>query len=290
MISRRSLLAQIPWVLAGCTLIRSASYEGTGKLMIGLVSYGEGVRSIDQYQRFVEYLQSRTKAVIELEPAYNEVKAVEQIERRAWSLVFAPPGLAAIAVSRMQYIPLFSLQGVDNLRSVLLVLQDSPIQRLEDVNGQRVALGQPGSATGYYVPLYDLYGTTPREVRIAPTPQAVLEGVTKAEVEVGAVAKDEFDAYRSQSNGSNLRILHTSRRLPSGAVLMSPHVEGKQQALIRQAMNEALPAIAQEAGYVPNAAPPDYKTLISFIEKVKPIEARIHEQPAPLYQTRDPAI
>lgn len=171
-----------------------------------------------------------------------------------------------------------------NLSSVLVVLKNSPIQKLTDLNGKSVALGQPGSATGYYVPLYDLYGTSMSEIRIAPTPETVLEWVAKREVTAGALAKNELEQYRSKFANTEFRILHASRRIPPGAVLISPEVERNQQRSIEQVMNEATPAIAQEAGYITNAPPPDYKTLITFIQKVKPIEARIHEKPAVLYQ------
>ncbi len=270
-------------LLTGCNASNPAESNKLGKLVIGVVAYGEGGRSVDQYEGFINYLESRIKTLIELEPAYNEIKAVEQIQQQKWALVFAPPGLTAIAVSKANYLPIFPRQGVDNLSSVLVVLKSSPIQKLADLNGKSLALGQPGSATGYYVPLYELYGSTLSEIRIAPTPKTVLEWVAKAEVNVGALAKDEFDRYRSEFRDREFRILHTSRRLPSGSVLISPNVERNQQQLIQQAMNEAVPTIAQAADYIPNASPPDYKTLISFIEKVKPIEARIQEKPAPLY-------
>lgn len=285
MISRRLLLAQALLLLGSCTTIKYTQSEKLGKLLIGVVAYGEGVRSITQYQQFISYLQNRTQTLIELEPAYNEVKAVQQIQRQAWSLVFAPPGLAAIAVSRARYLPLFPLQGVSNLRSTLVILKSSPVENLAQLNGKGVALGQPGSATGYYVPLYDLYGTALSEVRIAPTPKTILELIAKQEVTAGALSKDEFDRYRSEFSPVEFRILHTSRRIPAGAVLVSPNVERNQQELISRAMSEAPPALAQAVGYIPNAKAPDYETLISFIEKVKPIEARIHQQPAVLFKT-----
>ncbi|NJP09103.1 MAG: phosphate/phosphite/phosphonate ABC transporter substrate-binding protein [Leptolyngbyaceae cyanobacterium RU_5_1] len=284
MITRRSLLTQALLMLAGCTFAKTTNPNKLGKLVVGVVAYGEGSGSIDRYQRFTQYLEKSLKTIIELEPAYNEVKSVEQIERRIWSLVFASPGLAAIAISKSNYLPLFPLQGVTNLSSVLVVLKNSPIQKLTDLNGKSVALGQPGSATGYYVPLYDLYGTSMSEIRIAPTPETVLEWVAKREVTAGALAKNELEQYRSKFANTEFRILHASRRIPPGAVLISPEVERNQQRSIEQVMNEATPAIAQEAGYITNAPPPDYKTLITFIQKVKPIEARIHEKPAVLYQ------
>jgi len=283
-ISRRLLLLQTLLVLAGCAASQSNRSETLGKLVLGVVAYGEGVRSVDQYQRFIQYLETRIKTLIELEPAYNEVKAVEQIQRQAWSIVFAPPGLAAIAVSKANYLPIFPLEGVDNLSSVLVVQKDSPIRQLTDVTGKVVALEQPGSATGYYVPLYNLYGTSPSEIRIAPTPKTAMEWLAKGEVAVSALAKDEFERYRSEFSPVEFRILYNSRRIPSGSVLISPEVDRNQQRLIQQAMNEAVPTIAQQVGYIPNTPPPDYKTLISFIEKVKPIEARINEKPAPLYK------
>jgi phosphonate transport system substrate-binding protein len=283
MLTRRTLLTQSLVFLGGCVFAQQTP-DPLGRLSIGVVAYGEGVLSLDQYQRFVEYLEKRLKTIVELEPAYNEVKAVDQIQRQNWSLVFASPGLAAIAVAKANYLPLFPLQGVGNLFSVLVVRKDSPIQTLADLNGKSLALGQPGSAAGYYVPLYDLYGTLLSEIRIAPTPTILLEWVANRDVAVGALAKNELDQYRLKVPDTEFRILHTSRRIPSGAVLISPTVERNQQRDIEQAMNEVTPAIAQEARYVPNVPPPDYKTLITFIDKVKPIEARIREKPAPLYQ------
>lgn len=282
--TRRTLLTQSLLFLGGCAVTQQPVTNSLGKLAIGAVAYGEGARSLDQYQRFVEYLEKRLKTIVELEPAFNEVKAMEQIQRQNWSLVFAPSGLAAIAVAKANYLPLFPLQGVSNLFSVLVVRRDSPIRSLADLNGKSLALGQPGSATGYYVPLYDLYGTLLSEIRIAPTPQTILTWVANRDVAVGALAKDELDQHRLKIPDTEFRILHTSRRIPSGAVLISPTVERNQQRDIETAMSDATPAIAQEAGYVPNAPPPDYKTLITFIDKVKPIESRIHEKPAPLYQ------
>lgn len=284
-LSSRALLVQgMIGLVSACNGRDSSTATKLDRLTVGVVAYGEGVKSIDQYQPFLDYLQTQTQMLAELEPAYNEVKAVEQLQRQAWSLAFAPPGLAAIALSRAQYLPLFPLEGVNNLSSVLVVRDDSPIQQLSDVNKRIVALGQPGSATGYYVPLYELYGTTPSEVKIAATPATVIEWIANQEADLGALAKDEFDQLRSQFSPTTFRIVRASRRIPSGSVLISPAIDRNQQDVIQKAMSEVLPTIAQQVGYIPNAAPPDYKTLIEFIDKVKPIEAHVNEKPARLYE------
>lgn len=283
MTPRRLFLAQILLLLVSCTRSKSTQIS-LKKLIVGVVAYGEGLQSVEQYQSFIDYLETQTKTLIELEPAYNEVQAINQIQRQAWSLVFAPPGLAAIAISKANYIPLFPLQGRNNRRSVIVVLKANSIENLADLNGKIIALGQPGSATGYYVPLYTLYGTTPAEVRISPTPKTTLNWLDKGEVAAGALSEDEFNRYQTEFSPNRFKVLTTSLRVPSGSVLISPSVEPSQRQVIQQIMSAALPEMVQQAGYIPEVKPPEYKTLITFIEKVKPIEARIHQKPAPLYR------
>ena len=137
MISRRLLLVQAILLLAGCSSGNSSSDPTLRKLMIGIVSYGEENLSIERFNRFVNYIGNQTKSLVELEPAYNEIKAIEQINRQAWDLVFAPPGLAAIAISKARYLPLFPLRSATNLLlSVLVVLKESKIKQLSDYQNQ----------------------------------------------------------------------------------------------------------------------------------------------------------
>jgi phosphonate transport system substrate-binding protein len=165
-ISRRWFLGLL--LLSACSA-KSAANRG-GSFTVGAVSYGEGSKALDRYDRFKRYLSERTGSVVEFEPAFNENKALERIQNRAWTLVFAPPGLAAIAISRYQYTPLFPLAGVQNLRSVFVVREDSDIQKVAAIAGKSVALGQPGSATGYYLPLFNVYGLALSELVLSPTP------------------------------------------------------------------------------------------------------------------------
>lgn len=283
-IYRFLLMVSTLLVAVSCTRSTPTSSGATEKLTVGVVTYGEGAKSVEQYADFVAYLGTKTQTLVELEPAFNERKALDEIERQGWGVVFAPPGLAAIAIAKARYQPLFPLQGVNALSSVLVVSKNSPIQDLRGLNGKAVALGQPGSATGYYVPLYTLYGLTLSEIRLAPTPKTVLDWVAQGEVAAGAVSRDELTRYERQFVPGQFRVLSSSPRIPPGAVLVSSTLGAQQQALIKQVLNQAVPQYVQQVGYVPNAAPPDYTTLMMFIEKVQPIEARIHQKPASLYR------
>lgn len=266
-ISRRSFLILL--FLSSCG-VSSRSLQGI-QLTVGTVSYGDTNQS-NQYDRFKQYLAEKLQAVVQLEPAFNERKALERIKAQAWSLVFAPPGLAAIAMSQYQYEPLFPLVGINNLRSVLVVQNDSPDQDLKSLAGKRLALGQPGSATGYYFPIFNLYGLTLQELLVSPTPKAVLEAVAQGKADVGALSLEELNFYKAQLNSAEFRILHSDpHRVPTGVLLVSPSVDRTLQESIRKVLSETPSIIAEEAGFVPTGSIPDYKYMISVVDRVRSI-------------------
>ncbi|OUL23623.1 phosphonate ABC transporter substrate-binding protein [Nostoc sp. T09] len=282
-LSRRFFLLQMLfWVGNGC----QPKPQFEGDLTIGTISYGGGEDIITQYAKFNRYLAEKTKSHIRLEPAFNENKAIERLEARAWSLVFAPPGLAAIAITRYQYVPLFPLVGVSNLRSIFVVRKDSPILELKQLQGQTVALGQPGSATGYYFPLFNLYGLTLAEIISAPTPKTVMEWVAVGKATAGAISIAEFNLYSSQLQQTQFRILYTDPHyVPPGVVLIGANIERNRQEYIRKVMREFPSGLAQEVGYITNGNIPDYQYMISVVERVKLIVPQLQTKPVRLFVT-----
>lgn len=284
MLSRRTLFLAslfLPTLLKGCNS-RQQPDRAVGKMVVGIVSYGDGENLVDKYDRFREYLATALKTVVELEPAFNELKAVEQIQRGIWSVVFAPPGLAAIAIGAQQYIPLFALQGNNNERSLLIVRTDSTVETLGDLANQVVALGEPGSATGYYLPLYDLYGITLAEIRFAPTPKTILEWLSDGSIAAGALSERQFQQYRAEFGIDQFRVLHTSRSVPASVVLISPEIDRNRQYQIESAMREAPSSVIGDAGYIPEAPVPNYDQFIKLVAKVRPLEDKVRQKPAVL--------
>ncbi|MGF1459125.1 MAG: phosphate/phosphite/phosphonate ABC transporter substrate-binding protein [Leptolyngbyaceae cyanobacterium] len=255
---------------------------GPSRLVIGVVSYNQGVDSVEAYAPFEQYLEEALGTQVEFEPVFNELRAVEQIESQAWDLAFAPAGLAAIAVDDAQYVPLFPLQGNPKQRSLVIVPTESNAQTLSDLANQAIALGEPGSATGYYLPLYDLYGMTLAEIRFAPTPKTVLDWVDTEDVAAGALSEENFQQYRNGFDTGRFRVLHETRVVNNGAVLLSPAIERNQQRLIEDAMQAAPSNIAFDAGYIANAPPPAFDQLIQLVDKVRPLEKQVQQQPAVL--------
>jgi phosphonate transport system substrate-binding protein len=280
---RRRLLMLILVVLGfwGAIATGCVSQSGTGgRLVVGIISYDSGAKAIERYEPFRQYLSEATHSVVELEPVFNEIKAIEQIRRQVWSIAFAPPGLAAIAMTEAQYVPVFPLEAGQNLHSVIVVRADSPVQTVGELAHQVVALGEPGSAAGYYLPLYDLYGMTLSEIRFAPTPRTVLQWLDEGAIAAGALGEDEFQQYRGEFGSANFRVLHRGRVIPPGSVLISPRVERNQQQYIESAMQAASSRVTTDAGYLPQAPLPNYDSLTELIKRVQPLEAKIRQKPA----------
>ncbi len=280
--SRRLFILQMLFPIVACATEKKSTREL--EFIIGTISYEEGQEALDKFERFRKYLGDKTGTIIQFEPAFNENLAIEKIQNRSWSLVFAPPGLAAFAQANYQYLPIFPLQIDANSRSVFIVRKDSPLQVLKDLQGKRVALGVRGSATGYYFPLYNLYGLTLTSIEFAPTPISVLESVAQKNADAGAVSLEEFNLSRTKIDGVEFRILYTDRqKVPPGAVLVSPNVELNRQQLIRNYMTEASPTLIQKIGYVPNGDIPDYKYMISVVNRVTAINGNLRTKPVRIF-------
>ncbi len=257
------------------------------RLTVGIVSYGEGAQSLEQFANLKRHLEATLKTQIELEPAYNEIQATRRIEEQRWDVIFSPPGLAAIAISQEQYLPLLPRSGGEKERSIIVVQQNSPAQQLTDLANKTIALGQEGSEAGYYFPIYNLYGLTLAEVRFAPTPKTTLEWIQQGEVDAGALSVASLERYRSDFGRERFRVLYRdSHNVPAGAVLVGPTVERERQEEIRTALESASSQTAAAAGYITNAEPPNYEYLIKVVKRVRPIAKRIKDKPAPLYEQR----
>lgn len=255
------------------------------KLTIGVVGYDEQAVSMSRYNPLQEYLARKTNSIVEFEPAFNELQALEQIQRKNWSIVFAPPGIAALAMARELYTPMFPLEKINNLeRSIIVTQGDNEIDNLQDLSNRTVALGKEGSAAGYYLPLYDLYGLTLAEVIFAPTPKHILELVSTGEAESGALAEYDYEFHRRRDfPDTQFKVLHKSRWIPAGLVLISPTIEYNQQERIKTIMLEAPADIVAQAGYIPSFEIPDYQEFIKLVDKVKPLEQKVRQTPAHLF-------
>lgn len=265
----RILLIIIIFTLTACD---RPTETRINKYSVGVVTYGQNDKSLQKYADFKNYMGNRLNGLIELEPAYNEVRALDQIENKKWDLVFAPPGLSAIAISRYNYEPLVPLEGRDKSRSVIISKQTATFQKRKDLRGETIALGQKGSAAGYYLPIYNLYGLNFKEVVYAPTPQDILQWLDKEIVTVGALSLADYNLLKREYNPNTFKVIYLDKHnVPTGAILISDRLERNEQEQIRLALVETPSSIASTAGYLPNQELPNYDYLIKVIERVQEV-------------------
>lgn len=265
----KRILFIIIFIISACDRPRT---ETISKHNVGIVSYGTSENTLQKFAEFKKYLGTQLNSIIEIEPAYNEIKALEQISQQKWDLVFAPPGLAAVAISRYNYQPIISLEGRDKTRSVIVVRSDSTFEKREDLARQTIALGQKGSATGYYLPIYNLYGLRFDKILHAATPQAVLQLLDEDKVAVGALSVADYNQYRRNYSPDRFKAIHIDNHdVPPGAILISDRINPEQRKRIESVLAETPSFIASSAGYLPNEKIPDYTYLIQVIERVQNI-------------------
>lgn len=282
MLTRRFFLTVLLSLIA--TSCGKTGSTAPSQLVVGVLSYGDGASSLQTHQAFKEHLSTSFKSVVQLEPALNEVQAVAQISQKAWDVVIAPPGLAAIAISQSQYSPVLPLVGANQDRSIIVVKRESSSTKLQDLANQTIALGHEGSATGYYFPIYNFYGMTLSSVRFAPTPKTILEWIDSGEVAAGALSLDEFDRYKSEFPAGFKILFRDTHPVPSGSILVSPELADEFSAELIQVLEQSPPNVLEAVGFVPNAVPPNYDYLIQVVKRVRPIAQRIKETPAPVYE------
>jgi phosphonate transport system substrate-binding protein len=262
------LLIIIIWTITACNPSVETAIK---KYSIGVVSYGSE-SSVKQYAELEKYLGTQLKSIIEIEPVYNEVKALDQISNKRWDLVFAPPGLAAIAISRYNYQPIVPLEATDETRSVIVAQSNSPFKERRDLVGKTIVLGQKGSATGYYLPLYNLYGLKFAQILYAATPEEVLQSIDENKAAAGALSVADYNLYRRDFDPNRFKIIHVDEHpVPSGAILISDRLELNQQDKIAIVLNQTPSFIAASAGFLPNEPLPDYQYLIKVIKRVQEI-------------------
>ena len=101
--------------------------------------------------------------------------------------------------------------GSGFLKGYIFVPEDSPVQKLEDLRGRRVAFGEPGSTTGAYLAQAAMMDAGVRGKDLAS--YNFLGRHDKVVYAVGAGAYDAGAAnevtYRKYGPGKNLREIHT---------------------------------------------------------------------------------
>ena len=144
-------------------------------------------------------------------------------------------GPTAFAVNIAGAVP-FAIKGYEKdfqgYNLIVIVKKDSPIQKLADLKGRKVAHTAPSSNSGHMAPmaLFPKEGVTPdKDYKIlfsGKHDQSVM-GVNSGDYEAAAVASDVFHrmAVRGQIKESDFRIVYTSAKFPTSSFAYAHDLE-----------------------------------------------------------------
>ena len=256
------LLAVLVTTACGGRPTSDVSLCGSGaRLRVGLVGAIEGraqspqrlLPNQDQF-RLRELLTVASRCEVQLEPVLSPEQARLRLQSGDWDLAFLPPGLTALALEQGgSYGLVRQLGRSSNAKSQMLVRVDSGFETRGDLRGRRLGLLPRGSLTGFYLPLFNLYGLRFSEVHYALSYAELLAMLTNGEVDV--IAWDGSLPIDS----TRLKVLHEdSHVIPLGALALSQSLlQSDHQPFLRQ-LDENVTQLPPSLGYASGVIPEPY--------------------------------
>jgi serine/threonine protein kinase len=242
-------------------------------ITVGILTSPADYRELGDYLRkelvpdnYFDYLQGKQVGIIiegDKSLSYQEVK--KRLAVKKWDIVFARSPMIARFSQKQSYSYLAGMfPGSPSYKSGIFVKASSPIRSINDIKSNTlVALGDFNSASGFYMPVYDLYGKTfSAKIARGESPRSM---VSQGKAEVGTVAIGD----QLKPNNSEFRIIHTSRDIPGSGVYLSPQLASQHQQ-IKQVLLAASKSITKKVNYgdVPE---PNYTEFDKIIDRVDSI-------------------
>jgi serine/threonine protein kinase len=242
-------------------------------ITVGILTSPADYRELGDYLRkelvpanYFDYLQGKQVGIIiegDKSLSYQEVK--KRLAAKKWDIVFARSPMIARFSQKQSYSYLAGMfPGSPTYKSGIFVKANSPIRSINDIKSNTVvALGDFNSASGFYMPVYDLYGKT-FSAKIARN-QSPRSMVSEGKAEVGTVAIGD----QLKPNNPEFRIIHTSRNIPGSGVYLSPQF-ASQHEQIKQVLLAASKSITKKVNYgdVPE---PNYTEFDKITDRVDSI-------------------
>ena len=256
------LLAVLVTTACGGRQTSDVALCGSGaRLRVGLVGAVEGraqsaaqlLPDQDQF-RLRELLTVASRCEVQLEPVLSSEQARLRLQSGDWDLAFLPPGLTALALEqRGSYALVRQLGRRSNAKSQMLVRSDSGFETRGDLRGRRLGVLPRGSLTGFYLPLFNLYGLRFSEVHYALSYAELRAMLTNGEVDV--IAWDGSLPIDS----TRFKVLHEdSHVIPLGALALSQSLlQSDHQPFLRQ-LDENVTQLPPSLGYASGVIPEPY--------------------------------
>jgi phosphonate transport system substrate-binding protein len=182
-------------------------------------------------------VEKRTGLSLKLTSMMSVPEFEKELAKSTFDFVYCNPYSIIKSVPSPGYIPL--VRDKEPLRGILLVRKDSPITKLSELEGKKVAFPSPNAigasllmradlARLHHVSINPLYVKTHSSVYFH-----VVNGLTEAGGGVETTLQEQEPAVRDA-----LRIIYTTREFPSLPVAANPRVPKSDREKVRKALLE----------------------------------------------------
>jgi phosphonate transport system substrate-binding protein len=207
---------------------------------VGVVSRYPPTVIYHGYQPIMDYLTRNTsyQFVLRLNSTYQQT--VDELADGRVSAAFLGTYIYMQAYDRHAVTSLLkplNENGEPLSHAVVITRLDSPIRKIEDLRGKRVAFPSHESFSGNWLPLYELKKhnislSDLDSVHYFPHHQSVVYHVLKGSFDAGVVKERVAKEFLSRG----LRIVYTSQPIPGSPIVISKHCSAAVAAALRDAL------------------------------------------------------
>ncbi|MDN3310969.1 phosphate/phosphite/phosphonate ABC transporter substrate-binding protein [Microbacterium oryzae] len=155
------LLALGAVALSGCSSSSSeaaAAADSDAPITFATTPLGDDPSAANPIEAFSELVQQETGREVEIVDVPDYTAVVEALRNHHVDIGFMSGFPSALAVNTGEVDSLVAWPGNDDPVSTCLVLDDSPLQSLEDITPETVvAFADPASSSGYFMPVSMLH-------------------------------------------------------------------------------------------------------------------------------------
>ncbi|MGO2750786.1 MAG: phosphate/phosphite/phosphonate ABC transporter substrate-binding protein [Pseudoclavibacter sp.] len=266
--------------LTGCQTAEATADDTT--ITIATIPLGEDPTQANPIDALVELLEAETGYTVEVTDVPDYLSVVEAIRADHVDMGIMSGFPSALAVNTGEVDALLAWEGSEDPVSTCVVLNDSPVQELTDLEGKTVAFADQASSSGYFMPVHMLHEAgleqgTDYEAIFAGGHEGSFAALEQGQVDAActSIMLTELGAPMFPFADGEWRGVGESAPMPvMGSVLGSPELSDEKRTVIQDAIQavfveenaEALGALGSGFIGLPVAVDPEPAVFDGFVE------------------------
>ncbi|WP_271985896.1 phosphate/phosphite/phosphonate ABC transporter substrate-binding protein [Pseudoclavibacter terrae] len=266
--------------LTGCQTAEATADDTT--ITIATIPLGEDPTQANPIDALVELLEAETGYTVEVTDVPDYLSVVEAIRADHVDMGIMSGFPSALAVNTGEVDALLAWEGSEDPVSTCVVLNDSPVQELDDLEGKTVAFADQASSSGYFMPVHMLHEAgleqgTDYEAIFAGGHEGSFAALEQGQVDAActSIMLTELGAPMFPFADGEWRGVGESAPMPvMGSVLGSPELSDEKRTVIQDAIQavfveenaEALGALGSGFIGLPVSVDPEPSVFDGFVE------------------------